>query len=67
MALILEAIALGILSGGMYALMASGLTLVYGVMEIINIAQGIFVIASPVAAGPSDALDPHDVRDCASR
>lgn len=44
MKLILEAIVTGLLTGGVYALMASGLTLVYGVMEIVNIAQGIFVI-----------------------
>jgi branched-chain amino acid transport system permease protein len=42
--LILEAIVTGLLTGGVYALMASGLTLVYGVMEIVNIAQGIFVV-----------------------
>jgi branched-chain amino acid transport system permease protein len=42
--LILEAVVLGILTGSVYALMASGLTLVFGVLEIINIAQGILVI-----------------------
>jgi branched-chain amino acid transport system permease protein len=44
MGIIIEAIITGILTGGVYALMASGLTLVFGVMEIINIAQGILVI-----------------------
>lgn len=34
----------GLLTGGMYALMASGLALTYGVMRIINVAQGILVI-----------------------
>ncbi len=44
MKIILEAVITGILSGGVYALMASGLTLIFGVMEIINIAQGALVI-----------------------
>ncbi len=44
MNLIIEAVITGILSGGVYALMASGLTLIFGVMEIINIAQGALVI-----------------------
>ncbi len=44
MKLVIEAIITGILSGGVYALMASGLTLIFGVMDIINIAQGALVI-----------------------
>jgi branched-chain amino acid transport system permease protein len=39
-----EAIADGVLGGGVYALMAAGLTLIFGVLDIINIAQGILVI-----------------------
>jgi branched-chain amino acid transport system permease protein len=44
MALILVAVIQGILTGGGYALMASGLALVFGVLDIINVAQGMFVI-----------------------
>src|SRR3984957_16719559 len=39
-----EAIVDGILGGSVYALMAVGLTLIFGVLDIINIAQGIFVV-----------------------
>src|SRR5260370_18405985 len=41
---LIEAIILGLLTGGVYALMASGLTLVFGVMNIINVGQGALVI-----------------------
>jgi branched-chain amino acid transport system permease protein len=42
--IILDAIITGLLTGGIYALMASGLTLVFGVMDIINVGQGALVI-----------------------
>jgi len=41
---IVQAIILGVLIGGVYALMASGLTLVFGIMKVINVAQGALVI-----------------------
>lgn len=41
---IAKAVVDGVLTGGVYALMAAGLTLIFGVMEIINIAQGILVV-----------------------
>jgi branched-chain amino acid transport system permease protein len=41
---LLQAIVDGILTGGVYALMAAGLSLIFGVMDIINIAQGVMVV-----------------------
>ena len=41
---IYQAIVDGILVGGVYALMAVGLTLIFGVLDIINIAEGVMVI-----------------------
>jgi branched-chain amino acid transport system permease protein len=43
---VVQACVLGVLTGGVYALMASGLTLVFGVMRVINVAQGALVILS---------------------
>jgi len=46
----------GLLTGSVYALMATGLTLIFGVMDIINLAQGILVI---LGAYLSYALQVH--------
>jgi branched-chain amino acid transport system permease protein len=53
---LIQAIILGVLVGGVYALMASGLTLVFGIMKVINVAQGALVI---LAAYLSYALFSH--------
>ena len=39
-----QALVLSLLVGGIYALVASGLTLIFGVMRVINIAHGAFLI-----------------------
>jgi branched-chain amino acid transport system permease protein len=51
-----QAIVDGILGGGIYALMAVGLTLIFGVLDIINVAQGILVV---LGAYLSYALSVH--------
>jgi branched-chain amino acid transport system permease protein len=42
--LFVQACILGLLAGGVYALMASGLTLAFGVMRVINVAQGAMIV-----------------------
>lgn len=44
MADIMQVVILGLLLGGVYALMASGLTLIFGVMRVVNLAHAAFII-----------------------
>jgi len=41
---LIQGIILGILTAGVYALMASGQTLIFGIMKVVNLAQGAMVI-----------------------
>jgi branched-chain amino acid transport system permease protein len=60
-----NAIVQGVLLGGLYALFAAGLSLIFGVMRLVNIAHGDLIIAAAYMAyfavemtglGPFDAL-----------
>ncbi len=61
-AIILEAALNGLLLGAVYALIALGLTLVYGVLHIINFAHGALLAAAMFAVWLSGAwlgIDPY--------
>jgi len=42
--LLLQSVVLGILTGGVYALMASGLTLIFGIMRVVNVAHAAMIV-----------------------
>ncbi len=41
---LIQGVLLGVLTGGVFALMASGQTLIFGIMKVVNLAQGAMVI-----------------------
>jgi len=47
---LIQGVILGILTGGVYALMASGQTLIFGIMKVVNLAQGAMVILAAYLA-----------------
>jgi len=50
MSLLLQSIVLGVLLGGLYALLAAGLTLYFGVMRVVMIAHSAFLILAAYLA-----------------
>ena len=60
-ALLLQGAAVGLLTGGVYALLASGLTLVFGVMRVVHISHAAFLVLAAYmvyALNASLGLDP---------
>lgn len=46
MTVLAQTVVFGVLVGGVYALFATGLTLIFGVMKIVNMAHGAFLVLS---------------------
>ncbi len=61
MSLIFQSLILGVLQGGLYALLAAGLTLYFGVMRVVMLAHAAFIILAGYIAwrfSSSTGLDP---------
>jgi branched-chain amino acid transport system permease protein len=57
-----DAVVHGILLGGVYALLASGLALMFGVMRIINLAHGSLALVGAYMAFVSTCTSPRTCR-----
>lgn len=61
MSLIFQSLILGVLQGGLYALLAAGLTLYFGVMRVVMLAHAAFIVLAGYIAwrfSSSTGLDP---------
>ena len=47
---LVNAIVQGVLLGGLYALFAAGLSLIFGVMRLVNIAHGDLIVVAAYMA-----------------
>ena len=45
-----NAVVQGVLLGGLYALFATGLSLIFGVMRVVNLAHGVLTLLAAFAA-----------------
>jgi branched-chain amino acid transport system permease protein len=54
--IVAQALVLGVLQGGIYALVAAGLTLIYGVMKVVNFAHAEFLTLGMYLAFTAYAL-----------
>ena len=64
----LDTIIQGVLLGGLYALFAAGLSLIFGIMRLVNLAHGdLIVLAAFADPGAGAGARPRSVRRRAAR
>jgi branched-chain amino acid transport system permease protein len=54
--LVLQSLYAGLLAGGYYALIALGLTLIFGTMKVINLAHGEMVLLAAYIAYTAESV-----------
>ena len=61
--ILVPAVLNGLMAGAIYALIALGLTLIYGVLHIINFAHGALLTAAMFAAFSACASETTSIRN----